>query len=386
MKKITALVILIFLIFVGFYLYSVGKNKIGDLRPAFLPQKENLADVIIEAQKVGEKPTIPLQIPEGFSIGVFAKNLSGARDLQFSPSGILLVSLTSLGQIVAIPDRNNDGTADESRVVLRDLRKPHGVAFYKSKLYVAEETKVTRYNFDETDLTATYDKKLFDLPSGGRHFTRSLVFDNNGNLYVSLGSTCDTCVEREEFISTVIISDADGKTPRVFSKGLRNAVFLTQKPNSNEIFVTEMGRDFLGDDSPPDEINILKDGGNYGWPFCYGKRVVDRSQKQPSKDFCQQTEDPFYEIPPHSAPLGLVFFEDDLLVAYHGSWNRSTPSGYKIVKISTSGIPREEDFITGFLEGRDALGRPVDITLDKAGSLYISDDKSGAVYKVAKTR
>lgn len=392
MKKIVAIVILIVLLFVAYSLYKIGKEKIGDIRPALLPS-QNLADKIIESQKVGEKPTLPITIPSGYSIGVFAKGVTGARDLQFTEGGTLLVSLMASGEVWALPDRNNDGVADEAKKLLTGLRRPHGLAFYNGQLFVAEETKVTRYSFDEADLIASNENKLFDLPSGGRHFSRSLLFDRNGSLYISLGSTCDTCVEKEEFISTVLISDSKGKKPRVYSRGLRNAVFLALKPNSNEIFVTEMGRDFLGDDSPPDEINVLKDGADYGWPFCYGMKVTDRTQREPREEFCQTTESPFYEIPAHSAPLGLAFiqspqFDDDLqgdlLVSYHGSWNRSTPSGYKVVKISMKSEPYEEDFITGFLQGKDALGRPVDLTFDKAGSLFISDDKAGAVYKMVK--
>jgi len=392
MRKIAAIVILLVLVVAAFYFYSYGKNRIGDLRPAFLPNSKNLADEIA-GQKVGKTPSIPLKIPDGFSIGVFAQETTGARDLQFTQRGTLLVSLMSKGEVIALPDKNNDGVADEKKVILSGLKRPHGMAFYDGKLFVAEENKVVRYDFDEAGLTAILGKKLFDLPLGGRHYSRSLVFDTKGNLYVSIGSTCDTCVEKNAFISTVLISDGNGRSPRVFSKGLRNAVFLALKPGTDEVWATEMGRDFLGDETPPDEIDILSDGGNYGWPFCYGQGVVDKTQKEPSTGFCAGSKKPYYEIPAHSAPLGLAFVESsqfddsiqgDLLVAYHGSWNRSTPTGYKIVKISTKGTPREEDFITGFIEGSSASGRPVDLTFDKAGSLYISDDKAGAVYKMIK--
>ena len=393
MKKYAFVIAFFSICIVAFLLFNFAKNKIGNIAPSMFPTNENLAEKILESQKTGEKPNIPISIPQGFSIGVFTTNVIGARDLQFSPNGTLLVSLTSQGKVVALPDKNNDGVADERREILSGLRKPHGLAFYNGKLFIAEETKVSRYNFDEVALTATLDKKLFDLPAGGRHFTRSIVFDSQGSLYVSLGSTCDTCIEKEKFISTVLVSDSEGKPPRIYSSGLRNAVFLAIKPNTNEIWTTEMGRDFLGDESPPDEINVLKDSGNFGWPFCFGQKITDTSQRQPNQSFCRQTIAPIYEIPAHSAPLGLVFIDSqqfdqsmqgDLLVAYHGSWNRSTPAGYKIVRISFDGAPKEEDFISGFLKGSSALGRPVDLTFDKAGSLFISDDKANAVYKLVK--
>ncbi len=394
MKKIVAAILLLILGIAAFYLYSISKDRIGDLRPAFLPNSKNLADEISKGQRVGEKPSIPLTIPDGFTIGVFARDTTGARDLQFTEGGTLIATLMSRGEVIALPDKNNDGNSDEIKVLLSGLKRPHGLAFYNGKLFVAEENKVSRYNFNETTVTTAFEKKLFDLPTGGRHYSRSLTFDTKGNLYVSLGSTCDTCIEKNEFISTVLISDSDGNTPRVFSKGLRNAVFLAVKPGTDEVWTTEMGRDFLGDETPPDEINILSDGGNYGWPFCYGQGIVDKTQKEPTSTFCSSSKKPYYEIPAHSAPLGLTFIQSsqmdesiqgDLLVAYHGSWNRSTPTGYKIVKISTNGIPREEDFITGFIQGSNASGRPVDVEFDKAGSLYISDDKAGAVYKMIKT-
>lgn len=389
MKK---MLFLILLIGVGFGIVFLIRENIGDLRPSIIPSTESLPEKILTSQKVGSNPEAPLQIPEGFRIGVFATNLPGVRDLQFAPRGTLLASLPKEGRVVALPDKNNDGIADEAIDIVARLNKPHGIAFYDSKLFVAEENRVTRYRFDETNLTALPEEKLFDLPRGGRHTTRSIVFDKKGNMYVSLGSTCDTCIEREEFIGTVIISDSQGKKPQVFSRGLRNAVFLTLHPSTDQVWVTEMGRDFLGDDLPPDEVNILKENADFGWPFCYGDKVWDKSFGQRDQAFCNNTISPFYQIPAHSAPLGLTFIDSpqmsewqgDLLVAYHGSWNRSTPAGYKIVRITTGNDPQEHDFITGFLQGGQALGRPVDLIFDPNGSLYISDDKAGAVYKMVR--
>lgn len=173
---------------------------------------------------------------------------------------------------------------------------------------------------------------------------------------------------------------------------MRNAVFLTVSKN-DEVFVTEMGRDFLGDTTPPDEINVLRDGANFGWLYCYGNKIYDKVFKKESEDYCTKTVSPLFEIEAHSAPLGLTFIDSPqfeeyagkLLVAYHGSWNRSDKTGYKLVTIDFSkGKPFQEDFITGFLEGDTTHGRPVDVTFDQEGSLYISDDKNGAIYKVIK--
>lgn len=332
--------------------------------------------------------SLGLSVPEGFSIAIFAQGLGAARDLELTADGTLLLSIPAQGKVVALPDKNADGKADEVREVLVGLNRPHGLAFYKNRLFLAEETKVSRYNWDSEKLTASFEEKLFDLPAGGRHFTRTLTFDREGRLFVSIGSTCDVCLEKHPWFGAVIISDAQGVNPRLFARGLRNSVFIATNPQSGELWGTEMGRDNLGDDLPPDEINIIRQDKDYGWPQCYGNRVPDTDfVPNPS---CGETEPPVFEIAAHSAPLGLAFDrQGNLLVAYHGSWNRSTPAGYKVVRLKLKGdrVVSEEDFLTGFLptNARDnsgVIGRPVDVIFDKQGNLYISDDKAGVVYRI----
>ncbi len=380
MKKKIIGALIVFAIIITIVFIKPQPQPISRTYNKIIPTK----DAFYEPERVGPKPNFNLTVPAGYQIGEFAKNLPNARDLQFSPSGILLVSLTASGRVVALPDNDRDGVADQAVEILSGLQRPHGLAFYNGILYVAEETKVSKYNFNEKTLKAEFEKKLFDLPAGGRHFTRSLVFDNKGNLYVSLGSTCDTCVEKNPFISTVLTSNSEGEGLRIFSSGLRNAVFLAVNPNTQKVWATEMGRDFLGDETPPDEINILNNGENYGWPYCYSDKLIDKTFPTKNKSFCEKTIAPFFKVPAHSAPLGLAFMpgSNDLLVAYHGSWNRSIPTGYKIVKINT--LTKEpQDFITGF---SNMSARPVDVVFDSRNSLYISDDKSGTIYKVIKTQ
>lgn len=366
---ISVLILIVALAFLVF----VFRNKVGDIRPAVLPPTKT----IDKSVGVDRSTDLKLKIPGGMGIDIFAENLDGARDLEFSPGGTLLVSLTSAGKIVALPGQNKD--------VLTGLDRPHGIAFYQGKLFVAEETKVTRYGWNEQTFTAVKEKELFNLPAGGRHFTRSIDFDSSGRMFVSLGSTCDVCEEENPWIGAIVTSDNEGRNPRFFADGLRNSVFITVNPRTNELWGTEMGRDFLGDELPPDEINIIKDGKNYGWPFCYGDQVADNGFSSRAKDLCPATEKPVYKIRAHSAPLGLTFTPSgDLLVAYHGSWNRSSPIGYKIVrlKINNNKIIGEEDYISGFLQGSQVSGRPVDLAFDDKGVLYISDDKAGVVYRV----
>lgn len=255
---------------------------------------------------------------------------------------------------------------------------------------------MVRYHFDEENLKAEIDKKLFSLHGGGRHTTRTIDFDRKGQIFVSIGSTCDTCFEKHPWLATVIVSDSEGRNPRLFAKGLRNSVFVKVNPNTQELWGTEMGRDFLGDDLPPDEINIIKEGKDYGWPVCYGDRVYDDKFGQKTPEHCAKTESPIYQIAAHSAPLGLVFIDSekfpeqwrgDLLVAYHGSWNRSTPIGYQVVhlKVEENRITGEEDFLTGFLKEASAIGRPVDLEFSKEGDLYLSDGKAGVVYLITSS-
>jgi len=345
--------------------------------------------------------SIPLKLPPGFAFTIFARDLKGARVLALDPAGNLLVSLTSQGRVVALPDKNGDGVADAVVTVLDGLNHPHGLAFEPGKeprLYVAETDQVAAYDYDPEGLTATYQQKIAALPPGGRHFTRSLVFlpaAREHRLLISVGSSCDACEEEDPQRAKILAVDVEDGELTTFASGLRNSVFMAVHPLSQHVWATEMGRDDLGDNWPPDEINIILKGSHYGWPYCYGKRIHD-DKSDPTgaqQEFCQDTIPSFIDVPAHSAPLGLAFFPSewsqefrhDLLVAYHGSWNRTVPTGDKVVryKLDAAGNFLDvEDFITGWLTPAGALGRPVDILITDEGVIFISDDKAGVVYRV----
>ncbi len=372
--------------------------------PALTGPAEDISLLIGHADNGSNKSAMPLILPHGFSISVFAKGLGKPRVMALDPDGNLLVSIPSQGRVVALPDRDGDGVADSVVNVVEGLERPHGLAFQcapECRLYIAEEDRLAVYSYDEKALKAVRLKKISDLPSGGFHVTRTLLFlpkPDDDKLLVSIGSSCNVCAEDNWRRAKVLVVPAGGGPLKTFASGLRNAVFMTVHPRTRKVWVTEMGRDLLGDDLPPDEINIIEEGKDYGWPLCYGKNAHDTDYDAGKVNPCREPEKTasHIDIPAHSAPLGLAFFPDrgwppeyrnDLLVAYHGSWNRSVPTGYKIVRyrLDPSGQYRGvEDFITGWLtsEGK-ALGRPVDIMILPTGVLFISDDKAGVVYRVA---
>ncbi len=374
-----------------------------------------------------------LKTPEGFIVSVFAKGLNDPRVIAFDPEDRMLVSEPAEGKVLILEDKNKDGAADEKRILLEGLNKPHGLAFYtdpKTKtayLYVAETNQVARYIYDEKIGAISEQNKIgkniANLPADGRHFTRTIGFGPNYQiqpivqavaeetmspikLYISVGSSCDVCVEDSWKRGTILESDPDGNYTAELAGGLRNSVFFTFHPETKQMWATEMGRDDLGDDLPPDEINIIKPNRKYGWPFCYGKQIKDKSfnpEKISRTDIpqdCNLTQPPVIEIPAHSAPLGLAFipsagewpneWQGDLLVAYHGSWNRSIPTGYKIVKyaVDKNGkVSETADFITGWLDENGKIsGRPVDLKFGPDGALYISDDNSGRIYKMERAK
>lgn len=340
---------------------------------------------------------MPLELPAGFSISVFAKNLPGARVMIFDQLGNMWISQTSKGVISQVEIK--DGNFVAATPIFRNLKNPHGLAIDPDDpftLFFAEENKISKVRIYSED----QPQKIIDLPGGRGHFTRTLLFDADKKLYVSIGSSCNVCDEKDSRRAKIFVMDKDSRNFREFARGLRNSVFMTLRPATGEIWATEMGRDFLGDNLPPDEINIIKDGQNYGWPICYGQNIHDTEfdKKTYIRNPCQEPfETPArIEVQAHSAPLGLAFMPEnsswpkdywgDLMVAFHGSWNRSVPTGYKIVRVKlddNNNYLGTEDFVSGWLAGNGKVfGRPVDISIRPDGTMYVSDDKAGVIYKI----
>jgi len=348
--------------------------------------------------KIDEEKINQINLPQNFGMNIFADlGISsratpgpnvGPRFMEFKDS-ILFVSVSKQGKIVALPDKNNDNEADEVITSIDALDKPHGLAFYNEWLYIAEEDKVIRVKDVNNDSIFEKDtiEKLVDLPSGG-HWTRTIRIFND-SLYISIGSSCNNCIENDNRRASILKCEIDGKKCEIYASGIRNAVGFVFHPVTNEIFATENSRDLLGEDLPPDEINIIKDNNHYGWPFCYGNNIID--PKYDGEKLCKDKEPSLVDLQAHSAPLGLAFYTGNqfpenykgkLFVAYHGSWNRKVPTGYKIVIIDTE-TKQVEDFATGWLtDDFKVLGRPVDVIVDNEGSLFVTDDNAGLVYKI----
>ncbi len=347
---------------------------------------------------------LPLTVPTGFTLATYSKDLVNPRVIIFDSKSTALVSIPNQNKIVAIKDGG-----ESKKDLITGVKAPHGLSLVceaNCKLYVGETDGISSFDYNSELVKATNGKRILELPAGGRHTTKTLqVISTPGGekLLISIGSSCDVCVEKDNRRASVMIADLDGKNARIFASGLRNSVFMEENPQSHQIWATEMGRDYLGDELPPDEINILQDGKNYGWPLCYGKNVhdtdfdkkinLDNPCKEPSYTSSQ------IDLPAHSAPLGLTFvttenwpsnLRNNLLVSYHGSWNRSSPTGYKVVRITLDkdgAYTSKEDFLAGWLDSTGkSVGRPVGLTFDNNGNLFISDDKLGAIYKLTYTK
>jgi glucose/arabinose dehydrogenase len=340
-----------------------------------------------------------LNLPAGFHVKVYAADLPGVRWLGLSPDGLVYATLTSAGKVVTLPDADKDGVADSVKTFADGLSGVHGIAFKDGAVYVATEAEIVR--LQDTNGDGVADKRdvlADDLPTGGGHFTRTIAFGPDGKLYVAAGSSCNVCVESNPKRAAISRYSADGKFEKVFASGLRNAVGIVFNSITGELWATDNGRDNLGDNIPPETIYNVKEDTNYGWPFCYGDRVPDKTQDVPA-GFCEKTGTPAVKMQAHSAPLGLAFytgdqfpaqFKGDMFVAFHGSWNRSVPTGYKVVRIRFKDDQPDtsnpdvliEDFATGWLVNGDVWGRPVDSMVAPNGNLLLTDDKANAIYSI----
>ena len=336
-----------------------------------------------------------IKLPKNFNINTYAEKLKGPRFMALSPDSVVFVTEIRSGQVIALPDLDNNGITDKYLIKAKYLRNPHGIAFYKEWLYVGEANQIVRYKYSgyKNDL-GKKEIVIPNLPRGG-HSTKTILFGEDSKLYLSIGSSCNVCIEKDKRRATIMQFNPDGSGGRIYAQGLKNSVGLALYPNTNQIWASNNGRDWLGDNLPPEEINIIKEGKHFGWPKCYGDNIPDPDYG--NKSFCKNTEPPVFEMQAHSAPLGLTFytgsqfpkeFHGDLFVAFHGSWNRSVPTGYKVVriKIKDNKPVSIEDFASGWLKGTTRTARPVGVLVNKDGSLLVSDDSGGKIFRISYSK
>lgn len=332
-----------------------------------------------------------LFVRPGFHVSLFAENLNGVRNLVLGPGGAVYASLQGPGKVVKLVDANGDGVAEVTDVAT-GLDGPFGIAFRGDTMYVGEESRIRRW----IPGTATPQDVVSGLPSGG-HSTRTIVFGPDGFLYLAVGSSCNICDESDPRRAAVTRFNADGSGEHRFATGLRNSVGLAFNPSTGELWATNNDRDNIGgmntrvtDDLPPERLNVVRDGKFYGWPQCY--LPGQKNPEYPSAN-CTAVEPPAITFQAHSAPLGMTFYtgskfpgyQGDAFVAFHGSWNRSVPTGAKVVrvKIQNGQAVSSEDFVTGWqLANGSRWGRPVAPLALPDGSLLISDDNGGRVWRV----
>lgn len=339
----------------------------------------------------GTNNTLDISLPAGFEIEVFAEGGADKPRMMMYKDGVFYVSATKQGKVLTIFDEDMNGVAERTGTFIVDLRGPHGIDYDNGWFYIAEENRVIRLK-ENSDHTADRNtiESLVDLPSGSGHSTRTVKIRED-KMYVSVGSSCNVCLEGQEWRASVIQCNLDGTGCRIFASGLRNSVGIVFHPQTGELYGTDNGRDWLGNDLPPEEINIISDGKDYGWPICYGDKIhdTDFDKNVYIRNPCADTENPFAKMQAHSAPLGLSFYtgssfpveyRNKIFVAFHGSWNRNPPTGYKIVTVDLA--TREvKDFASGWLTSEGVSGRPVDI-IEVNGDLYVTDDASGNIYRI----
>jgi glucose/arabinose dehydrogenase len=338
---------------------------------------------------------VRIRAADGYAVSLYA-GVPKARFLHPTPAGDLLVSVPREGRIVRLArDANGDGLPDAQETLLAGLDKPHGIDLHEGWLYVGEGSAVARVRFDlETGRTLGEPERIVTgLPTGGNHWTRTVRVGPDGFLYVTVGSSCNVCLEEDERRAAMLRFRLDGSGGEVYARGLRNAVGFDWRPGTGELFATDNGRDLLGDDLPPCELNRVVQGGDYGWPVANGDRQLDPDLGAGSEARAAASIPPVHGFRAHNAPLGIVFlrshaqverYRGAALVALHGSWNRTRKDGYEVVALhwNPDGTIREEPFLSGFLENENVIGRPVDVAEGPDGTIFVSDDYAGAVYRV----
>jgi glucose/arabinose dehydrogenase len=350
---------------------------------------------------VSATPALPLELirlPEGFSIELYASGLNGARSISAGPPGVLFVGTRQAGTVYAVIDHDGDQRAEKVLTLDRGLNVPNGVAFRDGALYVAEIDRVLRYDGVADWLAGRKEAPRPTVvndgfPSDPHHGWKFIRFGPDGWLYVPVGAPCNVCEKDDPRYAAVLRMKPDGTNLEVFASGVRNTVGFDWHPERKELWFTDNGRDMMGDDIPPDELNHApRKGMHFGFPYCHGGDIPDPSfgENRP----CGELTPPARRLGPHVAALGMRFYtgrqfpdeyRNQIFIPEHGSWNRSKKIGYRVTLVRLKGdrAVSYETFAEGWLQGERAWGRPVDLHVMPDGALLVSDDRAGVIYRIS---
>ena len=339
-----------------------------------------------------------IKLPPGFHIDVYAENIRGARSLALSPQGTLFVGTRSEGNVYALVDKNHDDIPDRVYTIARGLNMPNGVSIRNGNLYVAEVNRVIRFDSIDSRLANPPKPVIVNdsFPSDGAHGWKFIRFGPDGKLYVPVGAPCNICEQTDKRYASIMRMNIDGTGLEVYASGIRNTVGFDWNPSTNELWFTDNGRDMMGDNLPPDELNRApKQGMHFGFPYCHGKNIPDLVYG--NKRSCSDCTPAEQELGPHVAALGMRFYtgtmfpreyQNQIFIAEHGSWNRSTRIGYRIsiVKLQQNKPLGYQVFAEGWLHDDQVSGRPVDVLVMPDGALLVSDDYAGAIYRISYSK
>lgn len=337
-----------------------------------------------------------LVLPEGFKIEVFADGIENARSMVQGPKGTIFVGTRNAGNVYAVVDQNGDFRADTIHTVATGLNMPNGVAFRDGSLYVAEVSRVIRYDGIEDKLTSPPNPVVVNetFPTEEHHGWKYIAFGPEGKLYVPVGAPCNICEHPEDpRYASILRMDADGSNLEVYAHGVRNSVGFAWHPETKEMWFTDNGRDWLGDDAPNDELNHAPAAGmHFGYPYCHAGDVLDPKYGEGKN--CASYTAPAQKLGAHVAALGVMFYTGSMFpaeyrnrafICEHGSWNRKVPDGYRVMTVTLEGnkAVAYEPFITGWLKNGEAWGRPVAMLQLADGSVLVSDDFANMIYRVS---
>ena len=345
-----------------------------------------------------------LKVPKGWEVSVAASGLGKPRMLYTSPAGKVYVTRRDGGDVLLLEDKDGDSKFENLVTVVANFKGVHGITMKDNWMYLCNSNELRRYpvKADGTLDTEKGELLIKDLPDGGQHPNRTMDFGPDGMLYISVGSLCNDCKESDKETAVMLQVNPKNWSRKVYASGLRNTIGFDWHPQTKEMWGVDNGGDAKGSNWPPEEVNKIIMGADYGFPYAYGKQEVDKSREDPAGNtkeaVVKNTQPSVLELTAHMAPIGFTFFRGasnipqewagDGLVAWHGSWNAEEPVGFKVQRIHfvDGNAVKAEDFLTGFLQGESRFGRPAGITVTKNGTIYISDDAGGNIYAVKKTK